>query len=364
MRGRWRVLLFVLLVAVAAGYFTRPFVLGLSFVVRAADLQGSCSSVRSHRHACDVTRARDRHPDRHGIDSRRGCTSPTASRRRATLLVPDCIPRASTSRGSFGSRGSLRRSGVTVVTPDIPGLSTIRDYAAAYRRHRATARGWRRCLRSRAGDGRIGMMGISFSGGLGSSWRPAVRRFETSRLRVSLGGHDDLPRVLRYLCTGAEPYPRQQLGGQGQPFVRAPHDYGVAVILLGVADRLVPAGAGRSAQGRGARISRRSALDSVNHDARRPASSMRLRELPQTLPEPSAHAAAVRQRARCRAPRRAAAAVPRAVRRRSRRCRCRIRPSRRLPVFLLHGVGRQRDPAIESEYLADDLRGTRRFGCS
>jgi len=45
MRCRRSVLLFALLVAVSAGYFTRPFVLGLSFVVRAADLHGLVHSV-------------------------------------------------------------------------------------------------------------------------------------------------------------------------------------------------------------------------------------------------------------------------------------------------------------------------------
>ena len=48
---------------------------------------------------------------------------------------------------------------------------------------------------------------------------------------MSFGGHGDLPRTLRYLCTGVQP--------DGTP--RPPHDYGVAIILLGVAPRIVPA---------------------------------------------------------------------------------------------------------------------------
>src|SRR6185295_10725251 len=48
---------------------------------------------------------------------------------------------------------------------------------------------------------------------------------------MSFGGHGDLPRTLRYLCTGILP--------DGSRL--APHDYGVVIILLGVADRLVPA---------------------------------------------------------------------------------------------------------------------------
>ena len=47
---------------------------------------------------------------------------------------------------------------------------------------------------------------------------------------LSFGGHGDLPRTLRYLCTGEMP-------GGG---IRPPHDYGIAIILLGVADQMVP----------------------------------------------------------------------------------------------------------------------------
>jgi hypothetical protein len=43
--------------------------------------------------------------------------------------------------------------------------------------------------------------------------------------------HGDLPRTLRYLCTGIQP------DGARRP----PHDYGVVIILLGAAERLVPA---------------------------------------------------------------------------------------------------------------------------
>jgi pimeloyl-ACP methyl ester carboxylesterase len=48
---------------------------------------------------------------------------------------------------------------------------------------------------------------------------------------LSFGGHSNLPRTLRYLCTGRQP----------DGTIRKPHDYGVVIILLGAADRLVPA---------------------------------------------------------------------------------------------------------------------------
>jgi acetyl esterase/lipase len=47
---------------------------------------------------------------------------------------------------------------------------------------------------------------------------------------MSFGGHGDLPRTLRYLCTGVQP------DGSKRP----PHDYGVVIILLSVADQVVP----------------------------------------------------------------------------------------------------------------------------
>ena len=80
-------------------------------------------------------------------------------------------------------------------------------------------------------DGRVGLMGISFAGGLSiaAGSRPSLH----SRIAfgMSFGGHGDLPRTLQYLCTGRLP--------DGRLF--PPHDYGVAIILLGVADRIVPA---------------------------------------------------------------------------------------------------------------------------
>ena len=51
-------------------------------------------------------------------------------------------------------------------------------------------------------DGRVGMMGISFAGGLSivAASRPSLR--DRVAFVLSFGGHGDLPRTLRYLCTG------------------------------------------------------------------------------------------------------------------------------------------------------------------
>ena len=74
----------------------------------------------------------------------------------------------------------------------------------------------------------IGIVGISFGGGLSIV---AASRLTNVAWVLSFGGHGDLPRTLRYLCTGIQP----------DGLHRPPHDYGVVIILLGAADRLVPA---------------------------------------------------------------------------------------------------------------------------
>jgi acetyl esterase/lipase len=79
-------------------------------------------------------------------------------------------------------------------------------------------------------DGRIGVLGISFGGGLALSavTRPSLR--DRTAFGFSFGGHADMDRTMRYLVSGDLP-----AGGHLEP-----HVYGQAVILRMGADRLVP----------------------------------------------------------------------------------------------------------------------------
>ena len=89
---------------------------------------------------------------------------------------------------------------------------------------------WAAGQRGIAHDGRVGLGGVSFAGGLAlvAAGRPAL----DGRLSmvVSFGGYGDLPRTLRFLCTGVLPDGTR----------RQPHDYGIAVVLLEVAPAMVP----------------------------------------------------------------------------------------------------------------------------
>lgn len=119
--------------------------------------------------------------------------------------------------------------GRTVVTAELPDLKTYRITTRSTDMIEDAAL-WLSSDSGYAPDGRIGMMGISFAGGLSivAGSRPSLR--ERVAFVLSFGGHGDLPRTLNYLCTGVMP------GGATRP----PHDYGVAIILLGVAGRMVP----------------------------------------------------------------------------------------------------------------------------
>ena len=166
-------------------------------------------------------------------------------------------------------------------------------------------------------------MGISFSGGLSivAAGRPSMR--DRVAYVFSLGGHDDLPRVLRYLCTGQEqrPVAKVQLAsntGTPPPFVLPPHDYGVAVILLAIADRAVPAAQVARLREGVRQYLWASALDGgVDKSARARRVRIGCARRCADLPEPSATLLALRHRTRRRPPRRTAAAAARLAGRRS-----------------------------------------------
>jgi dienelactone hydrolase len=125
---------------------------------------------------------------------------------------------------------ALAERGVSVAAVDLPDL---KHYAITGRTTDMIedAARWLTAQRELAPEGRVGLIGISFAGGLAvvAAGRESLRGKVTHAL--SLGGHGDLPRTLRFLCTGRLP----------DGSYRAPHDYGVVIILLGVADRVVPA---------------------------------------------------------------------------------------------------------------------------
>jgi fermentation-respiration switch protein FrsA (DUF1100 family) len=81
-----------------------------------------------------------------------------------------------------------------------------------------------------APDGRLGVFGVSFAGGLSIVAAGRPKASPHVAYVVSFGGHGSLPDVVKFLCTGEQPDGTH----------RTPHDYGVVVALMNTADRVVP----------------------------------------------------------------------------------------------------------------------------
>jgi hypothetical protein len=295
---------------------------------------------------------------------------PAEGPERTILLVTGLHPAGIDEPRLMRLARELSASGVAVVTPEIPELQRFAitplitdaiEQSAAWVASQATL----------APDGRIGLIGVSFSGGLSmvAAGRPGLR--DRLAFVLTFGGHADLPRVLRYLCTGVEPPPpdsasvlrRIGLQPRGEvaardPFTQPPppHDYGVAVILLGVADQLVPAAQAPRLREAVRRFLMASALDREDK-ASAAAEFAALREVAKTLPEPSAtllryvnERDVVHLGARLLPYVGLLAGHPALSAERTN-----DKPV--APVFLLHGIQDNVIPAAESAHLAAALRG-------
>jgi dienelactone hydrolase len=125
----------------------------------------------------------------------------------------------------------IAAAGFTVITPELADLGDYRITARLPDLVEDVAL-WAASDRTLARDRKVALIGVSFSGGLSvvAAGRPALR--DRVVFTLSFGGHGDLARTLAYLCTGVHP---------GHP-PSPPHDYGVVIILMNVAEEVVPPG--------------------------------------------------------------------------------------------------------------------------
>src|SRR5436309_3430155 len=151
----------VLTATVAGGAVTaRPYVHGLSFVVRAADMHG-----RVRQLAELDTRAEHERDITIPIAGRsiRGRIYQPAVSHRTTLLVSGLHPSGIDEPRLVRLARQLSASGITVVTPDIPELSQFEITPAITDIIEASA-SWLASDSGLAPDHRVALMGISFSG--------------------------------------------------------------------------------------------------------------------------------------------------------------------------------------------------------
>jgi dienelactone hydrolase len=230
MRSRAKLALLCTFAAVALTGATvgRDYARAATLVVQAASIDGWPGTIAAWQSE-PLTTEPTTLPSRHGALAAR-VYRPAGGVRRVMLMVPGVHAGGIDEPRLVGFARHIAERGYVVVTAELPDLKAYAITARTSDMIEDAARG----LATRAdlgADGRVGLIGISFAGGLSvvAAGRPAIR--DSVAFVLSLGGHSDLPRTLRYLCTG-----RLQ-----DASIRPPHDYGVVIILLGTADRLVPA---------------------------------------------------------------------------------------------------------------------------
>jgi len=360
MRPMWRVLMRSLLVASlivlgTAIVWGPTYARGASFVIRAAQLQGLLlEAAQTDVQPFTVHPVRSI-ATRHGpIRSR--LYRPDERTRRVVLLVPGVHAMGIDEPRLTKFSGELAASGVAVATMELPDLTSYQFDARAVDMIEDAAL-WLGEQPDAAADGRIGLMGVSFAGGLSvvAAGRPSLK----GRLAFvfSFGGHGDLPRALRYLCTGIEPA-RPDDPEDGAPRFRAPHDYGVAIILLGLADRIVPEAQVEPLRAGILTFLQASQLDAIDK-ARSAETFEHARRVARSLPEPSATLMGLVNDRNVKELGSRLLPVLEGVTYEDSLSPERS-PAPAAPVFLLHGADDNVIPAVETVLLAHHLDGQTR----
>jgi len=229
MRAGRRATAIFLLITAAALLLLRPYAGGAAFVVQAAGIDGAAATLTGW-YRTTVTPADLPPLPWRGGDLRARVYRPAHTTGRPILLVPGVHAAGIDEPRLVGFARDIAGTGHPVLTVDLPDLKAYRITARTTDMIEDAA-GWMlRTPEFRGRDGRIGLLGISFGGGLSvvAAGRPSIR--DRTAFVMAFGGHGDLPRTLRYLCTGVQP------DGTHRP----PHDYSLAIVLLGAANLVVP----------------------------------------------------------------------------------------------------------------------------
>jgi dienelactone hydrolase len=317
------------------------YVRGAAFVIQASGMQGVARTVADWDRT-SFTEQSIRIPWRNGeLPGRRYL--PAHATGRPILLVPGVHASGIEEPRLIGFARDIASTGHPVVTA---GLEDLAQYSVTARSTDMIedAAAWLVRQTDLATDGRIGMLGISFAGGLSivAAGRPSL--LDRVAFVLSFGGHGDLPRTLRYLCTGV------QADGKTRP----PHDYGVAIITLGVADRIVPADQVQPLRDTILAFLEASRLDLIDK-ARAQQEFARAKTMAAALPQPSQSLMTyINDRDVARL---GPILLPHVAELGGNPA---LSPSRSsppsCPIFLLHGTDDNVIPAIESVLLAQDLR--------
>lgn len=206
----------------------RPYLRGAAFVVQAAGIDGNAA--RAARWFDTVVTPVDLRVAWRSGELRARLYRPDHATGRPVLLVPGVHAAGIDEPRMIGFAHDIASTGHPVLTLELPDLTHYQITVRSTDMIEDASLWMLRTPELRGHDGRIGMLGISFGGGLSvvAAGRPSIR--DRVAFVMAFGGHGDLPRTLRYLCTGVQP------DGTHRP----PHDYSLAIVLLGAAHLVVP----------------------------------------------------------------------------------------------------------------------------
>jgi hypothetical protein len=338
-----------------------PYVDALAFIARAAGMPGAVGEIGEWRARPVVAEPVQKIPTRYGDVDGRIYRPASGAVRRPVTLVPGVHIDGIRETRLVGMAEDLAGAGyevLTVAPPDLqrfmitPRNTDIIEDAAAW-------------LAGRHNGGKIGMLGISFSGGLSvvAAGRKDLR--DKVAFVMSFGGHGDLARVMTYLCSGNAPAMPplgdavKEVSGVEHVKIKPPHDYGVAVTLLVLADRgVVPVEQAQALRDGVYSFLKASSLTLVDQ-SRAEAEFKHAREYAETLPEPSrSYMRYVNDRA---VDKLGPVLIPYLDRYREEFSNPALSPERgappSAPVFLLHGAEDNVIPSVETVLLTNYLRG-------
>ncbi len=245
MTRRGKAALILAAIVAAFAFIGLPYLDAVGFIIRAADLPGTPATIAGWRARAYTREAEFTVPTRAGAIPAR-YYHPSGSVRRTLLLIPGVHRDGINESRLVGLAEDFAATGygvVTVAAPDLqrykitPEVTDVIEDAAKWTSDQPQYRT----------DGKIGIVGISFSGGLSivAAGRDSIK--DRVAFVMSFGGHGDLARAMHYLTSGQvlgdleEAKRSSAVVGAAHVSVHPPHDYGLAVVLLNLADRVVPA---------------------------------------------------------------------------------------------------------------------------
>lgn len=235
----------VLVVLFTAGVVALPYLDALGFIVRAADIPGTAATLAGYRTQAFSREPQTTIPTRVGNIPAR-LYKPEGRFRRTLLLMPGVHRDGIDESRLVGLAEDLAATGYNVLTVAAPDLQKFKITPAVTDVIEDAIR-WTSEQPQFRSDGKIGVVGISFTGGLSivAAGRESIR--DRVAFVMSFGGHGDLSRAMHYLTSGEvlgnleEAKRSSAVAGADHVGVHPPHDYGLAVVLLNLADRVVPA---------------------------------------------------------------------------------------------------------------------------